>query len=539
MPNVQDRSAHRSADRRVDRADRASERVAAELPIVLDRASATSLTAQLAAGLREAIGSGALRPGEPVPATRAFCARLGVARGVVVSAYEQLIAEGYLLAGQGVGTRVHPALEQTHENIAAPEDRLVPSDGDSESEVPAEAGPMAPGLPDTSAVETPAWRAAWRTAIARAHLEAPALGDPQLRAGIAEHLRRMRATARPAEDVIVTAGAREGLDLLLTALGSTQGHRLVVGVEDPGYPSLRRVAARHDTEIVALPVDADGLDTSLLPDGLDLVLATPSHQYPLGGSLPLARRQQLLAWAARTGAVVVEDDYDSELRHTGSPLPALAALDDPLGGSVVLLGTFSKTVSPALSAGFLLAPARLRALIEPVRRDLGGPVPAVVQTALAEYLESGELRRHTARMRRRYAAQRERVVERLFGVPGVRVRPMSGGLHAVVQFEGFGRLAAAALEQRVVESAQEAGLGAVALSGYWQRRESSDGLFGLVIGTGGPYSTGDRDNDPYELALSKLRAILVTEVTADGESRAGVTSGQRNRSSSASLSTTA
>ncbi|MCB1274259.1 MAG: PLP-dependent aminotransferase family protein, partial [Leucobacter sp.] len=337
--------------------------------------------------------------------------------------------------------------------------------------------------------------------------EAPALGDPALREEIAEHLRRMRGTARAAADVLVTAGTREGLGLLLTALGTTEGRRLTVGVEDPGYPSLRRIATRHGAQIVALPVDADGLDTSALPDGLlDAVIVTPSHQYPLGGSLPIARRRELLDWARRTGALIIEDDYDSELRHLGSPLPTLAALDDPGDGSVVLLGTFSKTVSPALSAGFLLAPGRLRGVIEPVRADLGGAVPAVVQTALAAYLRSGELRRHTARMRRRYAARRELVVERLLGLPRVRVRPMSGGLHAVLQFDAAAA-DLAAREQRVLAAASSAGLGAVALSDYWQRHRRASELFGLVIGTG-----GGSDDAEFDVALGVLRGILRAEL---------------------------
>src|SRR5690606_24561199 len=157
-----------------------------------------------------------------------------------------------------------------------------------------------------SAIDSPAWRAAWRNAATHAHLVAPALGERQLRAEISDHLRRMRSTPRPAGDVIVTAGTRDGLGLLLTSLGTTRGRALVVGVEDPGLPSLRGVAARHGAQMVALPTDAEGLDTSRLPDGLlDVVIVTPSHQYPLGGSLPLVRRRELLSWARRCGVIVV------------------------------------------------------------------------------------------------------------------------------------------------------------------------------------------------------------------------------------------
>lgn len=485
----------------------------AELPIALDRRSEASLPVQLAAALREAIDGGALRPGEALPATRGLAARLGVARGVVVAAYEQLTAEGYLLSGHGRGTAVHPELGAVRGRTAAASSPApargavagapAPAPQRGSADPPQPAGPLAVGVPDTSAVDTPAWRAAWRRAATRAHLEAPELGDPRLREEIAEHLRRMRGTQRAAEDVIVTAGARDGLHLLLTSLAARRGGGLAIGVEDPGYPSLRRVAARHSAEIVALPVDAEGLDPRRLPErGLDAVIVTPSHQYPLGGSLPLARRRELLAWAAGASAVIVEDDYDSELRYAGSPLPALAALDDPVTGSVALLGTFSKTVSPALSAGYLLAPAALRAVIEPVRHELGGPVSAVVQAALAEYLAGGELRRHTARMRRRYAARRELVMARLGGIPGVRVRPMSGGLHAVLELGSDARAAAA--EREVCAATAEQGLGAVALSGYWQRRGKVEGeRFGLVVGTGGP------DAAAFERALDALRAILL------------------------------
>lgn len=494
-----------------------------ELPITVDRGADAPLPAQIVAALREAIDRDTLRPGEAVPATRELARRLGVARGVVVAAYEQLIAEGYLSASHGRGTRVHPGLRSlehgpansvrdtapAHLNANSPGPPVSPvSPGPPGPAAPPHAGsqngvshlkPLTPGLPDTSAVDTPAWRAVWRHAANLTEPEAPDLGDPQLRAQIAEHLRRMRGTTRPPEDVIVTAGAREGLGLLLSALGTTRGRALVVGVEDPGYPSLRRVASRHGARIVALPVDAEGLVTDRLPEGmLDAVLVTPSHQYPLGGSLPLSRRRELLDWAHRCGAVIVEDDYDSELRHSGTPLPALAALDDRSSGCVALLGTFSKTVSQALSAGFLVAPETLRRIIEPVRHDLGGPVSAIVQAALAEYLASGELRRHTARMRRRYAARRELVVERLFGVTGLRVRPMSGGLHAVVELMH----GSDSLEQTILDRC--AHLGAVPLSAYWHGRSSPADRFGLIIGTG-----GGLDEKQFDDALRELRGLLV------------------------------
>jgi GntR family transcriptional regulator/MocR family aminotransferase len=324
----------------------------------------------------------------------------------------------------------------------------------------------------------------------------------------------MRGTARSARDVLVTAGTRDGLGLLLTALGTTHGHQLTVGVEDPGLPSLRGVVARYGARVIGLPTDAEGLETSKLPEGLlDAVIVTPSHQYPLGGSLALTRRRELLAWAARTGVVIVEDDFDSELRYSGSPLPTLAALDDPRDGVVVLLGTFSRTIAPGISAGYLLAPERLRALIEPIRAELGGPVSTIVQEALARYLASGELRRHTARMLRRYAARRDAVSDVLAGVAGVRVRPMDGGLHAVIEFVGTDKEKQRLREAQALAGSEAAGLGTEALGSYWQHRAvsgalgvseeaSASRLAGLVIGMGGA------DDVEFDEALRTLRKIL-------------------------------
>lgn len=467
----------------------------AELPITIDRAAGETLTEQIAGSLRDAIHSHTLRPGEPVPATRELSNQLRVARGVVVAAYAQLITEGYLTAEHGRGTRVHPGLSELHFGGQVPVEPAA-LNSDSGNSANTTLLPLTPGTPDTLHVNTPAWRGAWRQALTRADLESPHLGEWRLRELIAEHLRRMRATPRPAQDVIVTAGARDALSLLLTALARSKGRTLVVGVEDPGYASLRSVASAHGASLVPLAVDQHGLITHNLPEHTcDLVIVTPSHQYPLGASLPLARRQELLEWADRTGAVIVEDDYDSELRHVGSPLPALAALDDPTQGSVVLLGSFSKTVTPALSAGYLLASQRLRDTIEPVRVQLGGPVSAMVQAALVAYLESGEHRRHIAKMRRRYAHRRELVVEHLYGVSGAQVLPMSGGLHAVVGLEN----GTSEAEQKLHRESLH--LGTMPLSSYWQGEQQH---FGLVIGTGGSFTEAE-----FIAALQELKRIFL------------------------------
>ena len=514
-------------------------------PIQLDRAAEQSLPAQLVAALRGSIDEGAMRPGEPLPATRVVAARLGVSRGTGVTAYEQLIAEGYLASGQGRGTIVNPGLGRVHGTTRVHGDGRVhgartdahaatasadaaqsgrsahPGAGGSPRAprpgVASSKGPLAPGAPLTDTIERPAWRAAWRDAATHAHETPPVLGSPELRGEIAEHLRRMRGTHRAAEDILVTAGARDGLGLLLTALGTTRGRSLVVGVEDPGYPSLRGVAARHGARVVALQTDAEGLVTDALPRGiLDLVIVTPSHQHPVGAALPLRRRRELIAWARDSGAIVVEDDYDSELRYTGTPVPALAALDDPHDGVVVTLGSFSATVTPALAAGYLLAPASLRVHLEPVRAELGNPVSSIVQSALARVLASGEIRRHTARMRRRYAARRGLVTAVLGAVATARVRPMHGGLHAVIEIEpgtaaGRSPAAAGSAEASLVGACQRAGIGAVGLHEYWQRRGVAAGRPGLVIGMGGP------DEAAFQRALDELAGLITAAgPTADG-----------------------
>ena len=438
------------------------------LPLAIDRTDPRPLPRQLADELRTSIGNGLVVAGEPVPASRALAQRLGVSRGTVVAAYDQLLAEGYLLGRVGHGTVVNPALREVHPPSTArrPAEQSAPTR--------ARAIDLRPGQPWTADVVNAGWRAAWRRAAARPLAPLPAAGLPELRTEIADHLRRMRGVRRAADHVLVTAGARDGLGLLLATLGSAR----TVGVEDPGYPSLRRVPPRLGSTVLPLPTDDAGLVCDHLPTGSqapDVVVVTPSHQYPLGGSLPIARRQALLDWARGEHVVIVEDDYDSELRYTSAPLPALAALDDPDGGCVVTLGTFAKTLGPGLGVGFLLAPGRLVDDLRRTRTDLGQPVSQVAQWAMADYLASGELRRHTQRMRREYRRRRALVLESLGDLPDARVKAMDGGLHAVVESE--------IPEAELISRIRERGVIVAGLADYWSRPAPGGG--GIVLGYGG------------------------------------------------------
>jgi len=441
---------------------------------------------QLADGLRQGVVEAWLVPGDALPSTRALAAHLAVSRGTVVAAYDQLTAEGYLVAEEGRSTVINPRLAALHP--------VRPFVAARPPDVPVRpALDLRPGRPWTAGVATPGWRAAWRAAAADPFPgTSTAAGDARLRGELADHLRRMRGVHRSPDQLVVTAGAREGLSVLLQALPRSGP----VGVEEPGYPSLRRVPVRLGLDTVSLPADVHGLITDALPttDPPPVLVVTPSHQYPLGGSMPIERRQQLLAWAEKHDVIVVEDDYDAELRYTSQPLPALAALDDPDSGRVVTLGTFAKTVGPGLGAGYLLAPLRLLPAMLESRSDLGQPVSQLTQRALAGYLSSGELRRHIQRVRQLYRRRRALVVEALTPLRACSVYPTDGGLHVVVETDRD--------EDAVLAAAHSGGVLLGRLSAYWSG--GAGGLNGVVFGFGGV------TDDELRAAL----AVLVAAVDA-------------------------
>lgn len=361
----------------------------------IDRNAAGSLSAQLVISLRRAIELGVLQPGDRLPSTRELAEQLGVSRGTVVTVYEQLTAEGYFVSGQGLGTTVNERLREIHRGLTRR--------SDPPGQTAQTFAPQSPPKPIADLSARPAWRAAWRRAAASPRLGRimPVQGDTELLTQIADHLRLMRGTVRSPQDILVTAGMREGLGLMLTALGTTMGRGLVIGVDVQGPASLREVAERHGATVVTLPTDASGLVIDSLPEALlDAVIITPNKLMPGEMMMPLDRRLALLSWASRTGVVVIEDDFDSEQQPTRAPLPTLAALDDPVHGVVATLGSFSATLSQTLAAGYLVAPRPLAELLLRARNDLGCPVSPMLQIALADLLASGELRKHVARLRR-------------------------------------------------------------------------------------------------------------------------------------------
>lgn len=444
---------------------------AAELPIVLDRTERTPLAAQLAGRLRQAILDGALRPEDILPPSRRLAAELGVSRGVVVRAFEQLSGEGYLESHGAAGTRVavRPDLRGRAPNTVA-----VPRSEPSRPLID-----LTPGRPSDEPFRDREWRAAWRKAASAPGNTAlpPALGVDRLRAAIAGHLASSRGVVADPDDVIVTAGTSDALQLIVTALRGRSARPRVL-VEDPGYPTARRVLAAAGAAVETLPVGADGMradQLTALPRPPDAVLVTPSHQYPLGGHMPIRERLALLAWAAEKDVLVLEDDYDSEFRHRRMPLPAVASL--PSDAQVVLAGTFSKSLSPWLRCGYLVVRADSGRLLKDTRRALDTPVAGTLQTALAHYIEGGGLARHIAKARREYAHRRALLLERLGTREDVELTALDGGLHAVV------RLAPGINADNLAAAALERGIRVVTLAGYYAQRPPANGL---VIGYGAP-----------------------------------------------------
>lgn len=439
-----------------------SRRRTVELPCVADRAAGVPLTVQVVAQLRAAMSDGRLAPGERLPSTRGLAAALGVSRTVVTGAYTQLFAEGWIEGRHGSGTYVaggapggaglEPPVPAVDRRVAAVRGTPLPAAGDW----PVPSGPgageieMRPGIPWAQGIDPVAWRRAWRSAGTRAPSVAV---DPRgiacLRAGLTGYLRRSRGIHTTPAEVLVTRGVAGSLSLIASALLRPGD---LVGVEEPGYQAARAVFAAHGARPVGCRVDADGLVVDELPPGLRLVYTTPAHQYPLGGRLPVRRRQALIAWARATGALIIEDDYDGEFRYDVAPLPPLFGLDPEV---VIYLGTTTKTLTPTLRVGWLAADRGLVPALADASAGLGDWAGEPAQRAVHTLIGTGDLERHIRRMRHTYARRRAVMADGLRGAGG-RLLGDDAGMHmALVTGEDAALIAVAARERGVAVTTLE------------------------------------------------------------------------------------
>ncbi len=432
-----------------------------ELLLALDRSSRRSLRAQLEDGLRDAVRSGRLPARTRLPATRVLAGDLGVSRRLVVDAYAQLLAEGYLLARPGAGTFVAETVGTPSESTAEPAQAALAFD-------------FFPGYPDLATFPRSAWLRTMREVLGEAPDRQFGYPDPrgasELRTAIAAHLRRVRGVVADSRSVVVCSGAAQGFALLARALGGPR-----IAVEDPGLPPHHAILLAGGASLVALPVDDEGARVAELASlawscgGIDAVLVTPAHQSPTGVALSPSRRAALLNWARESEGVIVEDDYDAEYRYDRPPLAAMQGLAPD---HVVYMGTVSKTLAPALRLGWLVLPPRLLDAVVGAKALADGGSPTLDQLMLARLMEGGAYDRHMRTARRRYRARRDALVMALGRhLPGASVTGLAAGLHAIVRLErpvdGI----------EIVNSARKRSVGVYSLGyAYMEPRPVHDGL---------------------------------------------------------------
>lgn len=457
---------------------------ALELFVPLDRADEEPLHRQLERHLREAVRYGRLAPESPLPSSRALASQLGVARGVVVEAYEQLIAEGYLVSRPGGSTRVA--------RVPSPPTRPTTLGDGPGIEID-----LFPGRPDLG--EFP--RATWLRSLRRVLDEAPAQrlsyldgrGVPELRQALSAYLDRVRGTCTTPEDIVVSTGFAQGLQLVARALRESGARR--IGVEDPWHPWYRSAIRSSGLEAVPIAVDDEGLRVDLLEAvDVDGLVLTPAHQYPTGAVLSAARRVELLDWADRRGATIVEDDYDAEFRYDREPIGAMQGL---CADRVVYAGTASKTLAPGLRLGWLAVPHRLSEAIARAKSAADFGSGAIDQLALADFIEHGELDRHLRRMRALYRDRRDAVLEGLARhLPDWQPTGASAGLHVLAW------LPPDLDEARILSAAAARGIGLLGVAGAFV---ASPPRGGIVFG----YASADQRH--IGTVLARLAAIAAVE----------------------------
>ncbi|MFJ7075988.1 PLP-dependent aminotransferase family protein [Streptomyces sp. NPDC098781] len=429
--------------------------------------SGPGLRRSLTDALREAVRSGRLAPGTRLPSSRSLAADLGIARNTVGEAYAELVAEGWLTARQGSGTRV------ADRAVIPPASATAPP----RPERPRPVLDLVPGTPDLAAFPRAEWLRAARRAFLAAPNQALGYGDPrghpELRAALAGYLARARAVRADPECVVVCAGFVHGLQLLARVLRA-RGVR-TVAVESYGLPPHWRQLTAAGLRTTPLPFDERGTDPAeLSTEGA--VLLTPAHQFPMGVPLHRDRRATVVDWARRTGGLVLEDDYDGEFRYDRQPVGALQGLDPD---NVVYLGTASKSLAPGLRLAWMVLPP---ALVREVTEAKGGSDTCGVldQLTLAEFLTSGAYDRHVRAARLRYRRRRDALVHALSThAPHLEITGIAAGLHAVLRLPP-------GTEHSVTQAATWQGLALHGLTSYRHEASTTEPLDALVVGYGTP-----------------------------------------------------
>ena len=394
-----------------------------DILVSVDRARPRTLGRQIEDQLRQAIREATLRPGARLPSTRDLARELGVSRPIVVDAYAQLAGEGYL--------ELRPGARPTVTGCAGP--LQAPATRRPEP-VPEPRYDLRPGVPDLSTFPRSAWLRSVREALASMRNADFGYTDPHgtevLRLALRDYLGRVRGVVSDGDRVMVTSGYCQGRALVCRALAAMGVKR--VAVEDPCHDEVRSSGAGAGLELVPVPVDGEGIRVDALErTSAPAVFVTPAHQYPTGAVLSGARRGALLEWLRRREAVAIEDDYDAEFRYDRAPVGALQGMDPE---RVVYAGTASKTLAPALRLGWLVVPPRLVDAVRHQQRQADFGVSRIEQHAFADFLARGELDRHLRRMRVRYRARRDALVEALAdALPEGRVHGIKAGLHVTVQ----------------------------------------------------------------------------------------------------------
>ncbi len=465
------------------------------MQIYLDPSARRGAARSIYDQIRDAIESGVLGEGDPLPPSRELAGELGVSRHTVTTAYSLLVAEGYLAGHAGGGTTVC----RTATGRRSADRRSVLRPVEVESAPPTTLPPPTGGVdlrggqPDPALFPTDEWR---RCASAALHRPLPGYGEPagfaSLREVLAGWIGRSRGVIVDADQIIVTSGAQEAVHLVVRTMLRPGDP---IAVEDPGYPPVRLLFEAIGLRVVAVPVDAEGIVVDQIPPQVKVVYTTPSHQSPSGVTMSLGRRRALLAFADRHDAAIIEDDYDSEFRHTDRPLEPLHRLDR--SGRVAYVGTFSKTLSPSLRLGFVAMPDPLVDAAIAWRQLFSVQPSSLGQTTLQRFIEQGHLDRHLRRVRRIYRTRHQ--IVRQFVADGVDAGVLLPGPenHAGLHLSTV--LPTDVSEDAIRDAARRRG---IAISSFAECCVGPDHPNGMLIGF------GMAGADVLERSLPDLRAVL-------------------------------